>query len=289
MASASALSPSRATGAGRRSHASRAAATRSLSSSRAAIPAGAPFGCLAVSSAARSAFHRAVAARRDATAATSGRIPASARSATDRAASTAATSSRYAAWRSRVVVSAVVATSSPTRARRSGLVLLARSSPTWDRRNSSSRSIAAAAVASVPRVAAARWMYSWRRSGSLAMARSSVWPMQAVARKARRSRPSQREPSGLPSNMISLETSVPNDRSVARESTRPARSWRISIRRPSSSLMMTSTSQRSPSHGLWSSRNSRSATIGWPLPRRTPHNPAYRAACQLDLPASLGP
>ena len=84
--------------------------------------------------------------------------------------------------------------------------------------------------------------------GGIGTAMICDWPTLTVAAKESRSRPSQRDASGVPS-MISSETSRPSATSTARQATLPARSWLMSMVRPSSSPSRASTSQRSAGQG----------------------------------------
>ncbi len=174
-------------------------------------------------------------------------------------------------------------------AAQSGPVAPTLTAPTASLRNAFRRSIASAAVASVPRVAAARCIWSWSAAALSAIAMICAWLTAATAVKDSRSRPSHLLASGVPSLMISLERSSPSTTSRARHATRPARSWLMSTARPSARWRRASTSQRSgESQGRWCSITA-AASFVRPGPRRTPVRASRRAACQLVLPASFGP
>src|SRR5436190_6158154 len=148
--------------------------------------------------------------------------------------------------------------------------------------------MASAAVASVPRVAAARCICSWRPPAASAIDMICAWLTDTVAAKESRSSPSQRDASGVPSR-ISLETSRPMPTSRALHSTLPSRSWRSSMARPSSNTRPASTSHTSESHGRCCAPIAASAAVARPRPRRSPVRASRSAACQVDLPDSLGP
>ena len=135
-----------------------------------------------------------------------------------------------------------MAAASLTLAMRNGPLALALSAPTASRRKSARRSMASAAVASVPRVAAARCICSCSPPAASVTAIICAWLTETVAAKASRSSPSHREASGVPSR-ISFETSRPSPTSRALHATFPSKSWRSSMARPSFSTRPASTWQ----------------------------------------------